>query len=311
MNSTKKIIILAALLAMLLPLAYAAKLTDWLPAYGPNPKNVFEAAGSGMARLALSVFPSQKDALILPQIETEEGADQPPAIPEKIFSAPQKPYRFLIVGDSFVAVAGGFGEILEQKLLGFSDVAVRRAGKVSSGLSRPDYFDWPKESLAAINEFKPNVAVVMMGTNDAQSFEVIVDGKKKVLQYGTEQWDAEYSRRAESFIKLCTDRDIALYWVGLPAMRDPVYAAKIAHVGALQKSAAESDPMAKFLSGQELMAGNKSDYEPFMADDKGIMRATRNPDGVHLSYFGGTILTGKIIEKIGQDIQLSAPEIGN
>jgi len=37
------------------------------------------------------------------------------------------------------------------------------------------------------------------------------------------------------------------------------------------------------------------------------MRATRNPDGTHLSYFGGTLLVEKILEKLKQDLDLSIP----
>ena len=39
-----------------------------------------------------------------------------------------------------------------------------------------------------------------------------------------------------------------------------------------------------------------------------LPRALRNPDGVHLSYFGGTILVDKLIAKLNEDIQLAMPE---
>lgn len=305
MGSTKKTVILVLALAILLPIVYAAKLTRWLPPYGADQRNLFEVVGANAAHL-VSMVPNQDNSTAVPA-EASEADNNPVLVPEKIFVAPQKPYRVLITGDSFVAVAGGFGDILEQKMIGYNDVVVQRLGKVSSGLSRPDYFDWDKEASAAINSFNPNVAVIMMGTNDAQSFEIVRDGKKSVLQYGSAQWDEEYSRRAEAFVQLFTGRGIALYWVGLPVMRDPVYATKIAHVSDLQKQAIERDPMAKFFSGQELMVPGNSNYQPFSSDEKGVMRATRNSDGVHMSYFGGTILVDKFTAKLGEDIQLALP----
>ncbi len=295
-------------LAILLPVVYAAKLTRWLPPYGADRRNIFEIAGANTAHLVLdevSQGQTKSDPVAPDLIAASSTVAQ---MAEVKFVAPEKPYRILIAGDSFVAVAGGFGDIFEQKMVGFSDVTVRRLGKVSSGLSRPDYFDWNKEATVAIDAFSPNIAVVMMGTNDAQSFEIIKDGKKEIAQYGSGQWDGEYSRRADAFIKLFTDRGIALYWIGLPVMRDPIYAAKIKHVGDLQKQAAGREPMAKFFSGQELMAGDKTDYQAFVADEKGVSRATRNPDGVHLSYFGGTILVDRLVTKLGEDIQLTVPD---
>ena len=64
-------------------------------------------------------------------------------------------------------------------------------GKDAAGQNYKDYFDWNEEAAVAIGSFSPNVAVIMMGTNDAQSFEVVRDGKKEVVQYGSAQWDEE------------------------------------------------------------------------------------------------------------------------
>jgi hypothetical protein len=96
-------------------------------------------------------------------------------------------------------------------------------------------------------------------------------------------------------------------------MREPDYDKKIRHVADLQKNAVQKYSVAKFISAFDLLSGEKP-YQAFMPDDKGVMRATRNPDGTHLSTFGGTILTEKIIAALKKDIDLSiivSPEIEN
>jgi len=304
MNPINKIIVLTAAIAIIIPIANAEKLLRWLPPYGAN--NIFQTSGADMARLALALDPNKPDPASDVQanekIETAAGPKTPQV---KKIEPPEKPYRFLLIGDSFVAVAGGFGDIMEQKLITFRETAVLRKGKVSSGLSRPDYFDWNKEAETAILSFDPNIAIIMMGTNDAQSFEIMRDGKKQVIAYGTPQWDEEYLLRVESFIGKFTSRGIALYWIGLPAMRDPVYAEKIRHVSELQNNAIRLDPMARFISAEKLMSDGEKTYQPFMADQQGVMRATRNPDGIHLSYFGGTVLVEKILGEFKNDIDLT------
>ncbi|MFA5743093.1 MAG: DUF459 domain-containing protein [Candidatus Paceibacterota bacterium] len=305
MNPINKIIILLVALAIIIPVANAEKLLRWLPPYGANASNVFQSSGADMARLALTLDPNKTDQASVAQTDGQkEIADGQETPQSKKFEPPAKPYRFLIVGDSLVAVAGGFGDIIEQKLVAFSETAVLRKGKVSSGLSRPDYFDWNKEAETAILSFNPNIAIVMMGTNDAQSFEIMRDGKKQAIAYGTSQWDEEYLLRAKSFINKFTNRGIILYWIGLPAMRDPAYAERIKHVSELQNNAVQLDTMAKFISAEKLMSAGGNAYQPFMADQQGIMRATRNPDGIHLSYFGGTILVEKILNELKKDISL-------
>jgi len=294
-------------LGIALPLIDSEKLLRWLPAYGADPANIFQAAGVQMASLNI---PKN-----LPAAQPNEGSATGTKLQDKAAIAGtdslqikdlkiEKPYRILLVGDSFMAVAGGFGDILEQKLVGFGDTVVLRKGKVSSGLSRPDYYDWNKEAASAINTFKPNVTIIMMGTNDAQSFATNINGKKTVAAFGSEQWDAEYAGRAASFARLFTDAGSIVYWIGLPSMRNATYGQKITRLTKLQESAVNANNRAKFVPAQTMLSGNNA-YEPFVPDAQGIMRATRNPDGIHLSYFGGTILAEKFINCLNEDLQFT------
>jgi hypothetical protein len=305
-------------LAIALPLANAEKLMRWLPPYGADPNNVFQVAGSQLAQTSMAILSQNRAAEVnlLPVSRPENPATATGTLSivanEHEFLAPFRPYRILLAGDSFMAVAGGFGDILEQKLVTYEQVSVSRKGKVSSGLSRPDYFDWNKESLAAIAEFKPNVAIIMMGTNDAQSFEMTGEnGKKQIISYGTPLWDDEYVKRAKSFIKEFTANGSIVYWIGLPAMRDRTYDEKIRHLSNLQDTAIQDDPQARFISSEALMAGKSGPYQPFMADTQGVMRSTRNIDGIHLTYFGGTVLVEKILDFLKDDLELVTSEKQN
>jgi len=296
-------------LGIALPLIDSEKLLRWLPAYGVDPANIFQTAGVQMANLSIAKnsSPAQPDEGSATGTKPQDKAATAVTDSLQVKNLKiEKPYRILLVGDSFMAVAGGFGDILEQKMVGFGDTVILRKGKVSSGLSRPDYYDWNKEAASAINTFKPNVTIIMMGTNDAQSFETNINGKKTVAVFGSGQWDAEYAGRAASFARLFTDAGSIVYWIGLPAMRDATYGQKITRLTKLQESAVNANCRAKFVPAQTLLSDNNT-YEPFMPDAQGIMRATRNPDGIHLSYFGGTIFAEKFIEKLKQDLNISSP----
>ena len=43
-------------------------------------------------------------------------------------------------------------------------------GQVTTGLTRPDYYNWPAELQADLPKYSPQVVVVMMGANDPQDF---------------------------------------------------------------------------------------------------------------------------------------------
>ncbi len=280
MNKTK-IIILTVLLAITLPFIFSEKLLSWISPRDSNKANIFETIGKNIAGIRKQETPLISITADVPK--NEEG-----------LKPIEKPYRVLIMGDSLVAVAGGFGDILEQKLITLEDITVLRKGKVSSGMSRPDYFDWQKESKDLIESFKPNIAIVMMGTNDAQAFEIVENNVKKVLNYGTPEWDKEYTNRLKAFNKQLTDNNVRVYFIGLPAMRDEAYGNKIKHINELNQEAKKDNNQVIFISSEKLLEG----YKAFMPDENGVMRATRLEDGIHLTYFGGNLLVDKIIEEI-------------
>jgi hypothetical protein len=55
-----------------------------------------------------------------------------------------------------------------DKVFEENDVEFKRWGKASTGLARPDFHDWPKETPALMRKHKPEVDVVSLGTNDYQ-----------------------------------------------------------------------------------------------------------------------------------------------
>ena len=73
--------------------------------------------------------------------------------------------RVVVVGDS---LATGLGISLER-VLKPSLVRVSRQGRISTGLARPDYFDWPAALTEIVDNFRPDLIVIMLGENDNQA----------------------------------------------------------------------------------------------------------------------------------------------
>src|SRR5207248_4519629 len=103
------------------------------------------------------------------------GASSPDSTtpPDSTSTAPQAPtkdnkLRLYIAGDS---QAQGFGESLERLAGGTGLVTPTLDFKVSSGLTRPDFFDWPKRLQDQVRKLRPDVVVVDFGGNDAQPIQ--------------------------------------------------------------------------------------------------------------------------------------------
>jgi len=217
---------------------------------------------------------------------------------------PEPPFRILIIGDSFIAVWGGMGETLEGELIKYNNVMVKRNGEVSSGLSRPDYFDWPSEARKLVLEQKPNIVIIMLGSNDAQSFTKNSDSKNIVLNYGTKEWDSEYAQRVSDFLKIFEENHIFVFWIGLPIMKNENYSEKVRHLNSIYEKEIQDYKNAYFISTWDLFADEKGNYTDYLTDEKGRSQLARLQDGVHFSYIGGQIAVKEVIKKMGERIKL-------
>jgi len=227
------------------------------------------------------------------KIEEKEILTQ--KIEEKIKLPPKyyASYRFLIIGDSFIAVRGGMGEILEGELLNYKDVTVKRVGVVSSGLSRPDYFNWEVKTIELIFRYKPNIAVVMLSSNDAQS---ITTSKGDLITYfGSPNWNEEYAKRVSSLLDIFEKNNITTFWIGFPIMKNKAYSERIKNLNSIYEKECQKRKNAYFFSTRELLADEKGNYLSSLPDEKGISRALRQSDGIHLTYFGGKMVVNEFL----------------
>ena len=85
---------------------------------------------------------------------------------------PSRKLRVAIVGDSLAAGLGYFAERVFLPRL----VRVSGQGRISTGLARPDYFNWPYTMRRIVDRFDPDLVIVMLGENDHQSLQ---DGARR------------------------------------------------------------------------------------------------------------------------------------
>jgi len=248
----------------------------------------------------------KKSPLIFQEISTTSlnNGNQKNDDKKNIEIKPEPPFKVLIMGDSFIAVWGGMGEILEQELIKYKNVTAKRDGEVSSGLSRPDYFDWPSKTKELISEQDPNIVVIMLGSNDAQSFTKNSNGKNIVLNYGTKEWDNEYTQRVSDFLEIFRENKIIVFWVGLPIMESPTFSEKMRHLNSIYEKEVKNYKNAYFVPTWNLFVDGNGKYTDYLIDEKGKYILGRLQDGIHFSYFGGQIAVKEVIKKMGEKMKL-------
>ena len=146
----------------------------------------------------------------------------PTAAPTAVAAAPERPtglravttdnpLRVLTAGDSF---AQPLGYDLNGYAAKYKLITTQLDFKISTGLARPDFFDWPARLRAIMAQRPaPEVVVLVVGGNDTQNMW----DEQRVYVRGTEAWDAEYARRAAEVMDIVGQGGARLYWVGMPS----------------------------------------------------------------------------------------------
>lgn len=198
----------------------------------------------------------------------------PPAAVVKLDNARE----ILVVGDF---MAAGLADGLDEAFAESPGVTVEDRTNGSSGLVRDDYYDWPASIGPILDEVKPAVAVVLIGSNDRQ--EMKVGGSTEPVR--SDKWTEEYTRRAEALADAVRKRNIPLLWVGVPAFQSPSMSADIlAFDGIFRSVAAKAE--GEFIDTWDGFVDENGKFVFTGSDINGQQVRLRGPDGINLTEAG-------------------------
>ena len=208
--------------------------------------------------------------------------------------------RIGVFGDS---MADGLWTGLYREMRDQPGVTVTRFSEVSTGLSRYDYVDIQAKTARQIAEQPVDVAVILFGTNDAQG--ISIDGE--VHDFGTEGWKAAYARRIDDLVAMLRGQNVAVYWVGLPAMKRAGFDAKMTLINEVvsARMAALGVP---WLETESITQNAEGEYDAYLPETgTGRRRLMRANDGIHMSTAGYLRLTEPVAARLKRDAGLQPP----
>ncbi len=207
--------------------------------------------------------------------------------------------RVVVIGDS---LAAGLGVYLER-VMEPSLVRVSRQGRISSGLARPDYFDWPAAASEIVDNFRPDLIVVMLGENDNQALRN-ASGREET-PVGTFDWPMAYGERVEDFMRVATSRGARVVWVGLPIVSDRGRWEIVERQNDAFEAAAEVVDDVAYLDTWEMFAAPDGGYTAYHRED-GTVRLVRESDGLHFNATGYELLARAVLEEAEQEFELTS-----
>jgi hypothetical protein len=221
-------------------------------------------------------------------------------VPDFLHPSAAHPLRVLIVGDS---LGIDLGQPLQNDLANTGAVTATLDARESTGLTRPDYFNWPAQLESDMQKAQPQIVVVMMGANDPQDFPGPPD-----VPYTSAQWSTLYAQRAAQFMQVAASNGALVVWVGMPPMGNPALSTKMAAINAIdQQQAAAQKPPVNFLSCWTVLGTVQGGYTAFITNAAGQVVNVRTPDGTHLTPAGGEVLSQQVLDFVRNNLHVALP----
>ena len=210
------------------------------------------------------------------------------------------PLRLWIAGDSLAySVGNGLGKTAAATGV----IAPVYESRVSSGLSTPGFFDWPKRVSDELPRLDPEIVVFVMGTNDwALPQPAPVDAT------GVPSWKTTYAKQVQAMVDALTAGGRTLYWVAPPVLRDVKQEAGAKAVAEVIRDVVGKSPSAVYVDAHDLLDGDDGTYSPVI-DVGGKKVTVRAGDGVHLTPDGGDYLGDAIFDLIDAQCRIKAQSV--
>lgn len=213
--------------------------------------------------------------------------------------------RIWVAGDSLSAE---FGKSLHR--LGYDSGEIWPLGAVdfhvSSGLARPDYFNWPAEITAKAQELDPHVVVLMLGSNDDQNLKG-PDGRTH--SFGSEAWQTEYRRRVGAVMDQVLAGDRYVVYVGVPIMRNGDRNPRYELINSIiEGEATKADRKGRvwYVDAYTLFKDDNGAYAQYLPNEKGELVEVRTGDGIHFQRAGADRLARQTLEVMARPFGIEA-----
>ncbi|HSO95088.1 MAG TPA: DUF459 domain-containing protein [Acidimicrobiia bacterium] len=236
---------------------------------------------------------------------TTPAGPTPTTLPPRQAYSPAHPLRLWIGGDSLGDTPGS--SLIDQLS---SNKAVGIIGPVdthiSTGLARPEVFNWPAFLKTIVTNDQPNAVVLTFGANDDQSLTGDGGGES----FGSPAWQTEYRRRLGGLMDTVTGAAShpVLFFVGIPPVRDMArFSADYVLINNLINAEAQARAgRVYYVDSVSALGTAAGGYTDGLPNPDGSVVQVRAADGIHFTRAGGDRVAAKILGAMHQAFDLDS-----
>ncbi len=180
------------------------------------------------------------------------------------------------------------GFLLSEHALHYNYV---QKGKVSSGLCRPDFYNWPVRLYDFTARYHPKLILICIGTNDTQQIRT----GQGVLEFRSQAWEREYRRRILTLIGIARDAGAEVVFVSPPIMGREKLRSGVEYVNGVIKKVCVQDRVL-FIDLWKLLADSSGNYQRYWHNSPELYPTPlRAADGVHVAPEGNRLLAEAVV----------------
>lgn len=201
-------------------------------------------------------------------------------------------YKLALYGDGY---AEGLLSGLIEAFANEPRVQIQRKHKALGALIRPEFEDEVRVEETARDII--HVAVLMFGQADRDRIRV---GNQR-LAVGTDEWQAEYGRRVDRLIRGLKKRNMALYIVGQPPLRQPSAQRDSEVINEILRERARANGV-RFIDIAEGFLDESGTFSQFGPDLSGNRQKLRENDGATFTAIGNRKLAHFVDREVRRDV---------
>ena len=245
------------------------------------------------AAAPVTTIRTPQNTIVLPGQETTVAPPDASAPPASQAPLPGGTAKVLIAGDS---MAQGLESMMQPLLDGAGGYDAQGIAKASTGLTRPDFFDWPTRLKQATADFDPGIVVLMFGGNDGQPIQ---DATGKYYQPRDPGWSVEYGKRVGALMDQLGNEGRRVVWVGSPIAKTVDFTQRLKIINTVIEQQAATRPWVHYVDAWTLFAPNGT-WTASMTDTDGKVKKMRGGDGYHLTIDGYKRLARTVFAEVQQ-----------
>jgi hypothetical protein len=257
--------------------------------------------------IALPETPTPRPSATEPARTTPATPKPSPARPQKkVAFSPEKKLRLWVAGDSLV-ITPGYAVVRAAGASPAIESVGPVEGRVATGLTRPDVFNWFEEVRRKLKELKPRAVVLGFGGNDDKAYMTGLPEGVSIDAFGGSVWRREYGRRVGGLMDMINRAGAMVVWIGLPQTQSREQTQRFDVVNAVvQREAREREGRAVFIDTYTMFAGDDGGYAEYLPNASGRLVKMRAADGVHFEREGGDVIAREVLKALNKRYDLTS-----